>query len=246
MNTIRLALLVGPSLLLATSAHAQGEAPGRNAPSLPDIEAPRAEVVEPVGLQQQPEPLAESGESAVDARFRVLEEQIAQLNAQQRQSEEARLKEPSALSIHGYIDFGFFVPNGNNGVGYIRDAGNEQFPSYEEFAWVFLGDILGSTVNSRGEAADLGDAAGIERFDSINSDGAPGFIVNEFNLRLEYALTENAIARASVNVMPRTGKQDFSIGDFLEMDIAELEYVLPWDGKTSIFVGKMLPVFGIE
>src|SRR5262249_4034101 len=40
--------------------------------------------------------------------------------------------------------------------------------------------------------------------------------------------------------------QDFSLGDFIDVDIAEAEYVLTEDGNTSIFVGKMLPVFGIE
>jgi hypothetical protein len=51
--------------------------------------------------------------------------------------------------------------------------------------------------------------------------------------------------RTSVNFMPRSG-QDFSLGDFMEVDLAELEYVLTDDGNTSIFVGKSLPSFGIE
>ena len=54
-----------------------------------------------------------------------------------------------------------------------------------------------------------------------------------------------AIVRTSVNFMPRSG-HDFSIGDFVEVDVAELEYVLTRDGNTSIFVGKSLPTFGIE
>ena len=33
-------------------------------------------------------------------------------------------------------------------------------------------------------SADLGDSPGVERFDSVHSDGAPGFIVNEVNLTL--------------------------------------------------------------
>jgi hypothetical protein len=51
--------------------------------------------------------------------------------------------------------------------------------------------------------------------------------------------------RTSVDFMPRSG-HDFSIGDFVEVDVAELEYVLTRDGNTSIFVGKSLPTFGIE
>ena len=51
--------------------------------------------------------------------------------------------------------------------------------------------------------------------------------------------------RTSVNFMPRSG-DEFSLGDFVEVDLAELEYVLTHDGNTSVFVGKSLPSFGIE
>ena len=68
-------------------------------------------------------------------------------------------------------------------------------------------------MNTRGEVADLGDApAAVPRFDSINSDGAPGFMLNEINLRPRYPLSDNAIMRASVNFAPRTGS-DFALGD---------------------------------
>jgi hypothetical protein len=49
-----------------------------------------------------------------------------------------------------------------------------------------------------------------------------------------------------MNFMARSATQDFAIGDFLEVDLAELEYVLTEDGQTSLFFGKILPVFGIE
>jgi hypothetical protein len=51
--------------------------------------------------------------------------------------------------------------------------------------------------------------------------------------------------RASINFVPRTGS-DFALGDFIEADQAELEYLPTKDGKTSIFIGKTMPVFGIE
>ena len=175
----------------------------------------------------------------------LLQQQIAELRERLRQNEDAQRNAKPALTISGYIDLGFFIPTGNGGAGWIRDAGNAQFPEYKDYAWTFLGDILAPTINSRGEAADLGEAPGITRFDSVNSNGAPGFLVNEVNLRLGYALSDAAILRSSVNFMPRTG-QDFSLGDFTEVDLAELEYVLTDDGNTSIFVGKSLPSFGIE
>lgn len=150
------------------------------------------------------------------------------------------------VDLNGYVDFGFFVPFGNDGVGWVQDFGNEAFPQYQgQYGWVFLGDILATTVNSRGEAADLGDAPGADRFDSINSRGAPGFAVNEFNLRLQAELGSSVVLRTSVNFVPRTGSE-FSLGDFVEVDLAEMEWILTEDGGTSIFVGKSLPTFGIE
>lgn len=177
-------------------------------------------------------------------RATQMEERLAELEARMRQADQ-QAPEPSRLSFNGYIDFGFFVPLGNGGVGWIRDNGNEMFPEHSDYAWTFVGDILATQINSRGEVADLGDGPGVTRFDSVNSNGAPGFLVNEVNLRVGYQLNDQAIVRSSINLLPRTGS-DFSLGDFFDLDIAELEYVLTEDGSTSVFIGKTLPVFGIE
>lgn len=180
-----------------------------------------------------------------DPRLDLLQQQVAELSDRLKQAEEQRARSTSPLSIHGYVDFGFFAPNGNHGVGFIEDVGNMQFPQYNQFTWTFLGDILGSPVNTRGEAASLGTPPGVIRFDSVNSDGAPGFIANEVNFRVGYAITERMVLRSSVNFVPRSGR-DFAMGDFVDVDVAEMEYVATEDGNTSIFVGKMMPVFGIE
>lgn len=181
---------------------------------------------------------------ADEADLDDMQRQLDDLRARLARAEE-ETKKASPLSINGYVDFGFFAPNGNAGVGWIRDAGNVYFPQYSNYAWTFLGDLLATTVNTRGEAANLGNAPGIVRFDSVNS-GAPSFIVNEVNLRLGYQIADRALLRTSVNFVPRTGREDFSLGDFFDLDIAELEYLLTEDGNTSLFVGKTLPVFGIE
>jgi len=181
-------------------------------------------------------------------RIQTLEDRMAELNDRLRESEEMREKAVSPLSWNGYVDFGFFVPLGNRGVGWIRDDGPiemRQFPQYAGYSWVFLGDILATAVNSRGEVADLGDAPDAVRFDSVNSDGAASFILNEINLRPRFQLSDRAILRASVNFIPRSGS-DFAIGDFIEADVGELEYLLTANGKTSLFVGKSMPLFGIE
>jgi hypothetical protein len=151
----------------------------------------------------------------------------------------------SRVTIGGYADFGFFATQGN-GSGIVRDSGNLLFPQYQgRYGWVFLGDILGPTVNTRGEAADLGDPAGVERFDSIHSGGAPGFILNEINLSLDVGLTDDLIGTTSVNFVPRSG-HDFALGDFIDVDLAQFEWMPTASHRTSIFVGKIEPVIGIE
>jgi hypothetical protein len=220
--------LVGTALLF-TGGIAAAQEPRSEAPSLPEEAAP------PPGQPQD--------------RMQILEDRITELNERLQRSEEMRLKSVSPLTWNGYVDFGFFAPYGNRGAGWIQDIGNVHFPQYSGYAWTFLGDILATAVNTRGEPADLGNemAPGLvpPRFDIVNSDGAPGFIVNEVNLRPKYALSDNAILRTSINFTPRSG-ENFALGDLVDVDQAELEYVLTRDGKTSIFAGKTLPVFGIE
>jgi hypothetical protein len=172
----------------------------------------------------------------------------------QMQDLEARLDETRNIAtfrrpivtVAGYIDLGFFVPTGE-GVGVVQDVGpNRVFPQYaNQYSWVFLGDLLAPTVNSRGEAASLGNLPGVTRFDSIDSTGAPTFLINEVNLRLDAAVSRSAIATASVDFMPRSGRE-FSLGDFLEVDLAQLEWMPTRSGRTSIFVGKFESVVGIE
>ena len=216
------AALVLP-LLAASPALAQDE--GRAAPSLPDA----------AGDESSPGP----------DRIQMLEDRINELGERLRESEIAAQKRMDPLSWNGYVDFGFFVPIGNGGAGWIQDQGHVAFPQYSDKSWAFVGDILATAVNTRGEVADLGDAVDAPRFDSINSNGAASFILSEINLRPRYQLSDRAIMRASVNFIPRTGS-NFALGDFVEADTGELEYLLTADGKTSLFVGKSMPVFGIE
>jgi hypothetical protein len=240
-----------PALVLSTvtgaaPSLAQESSPNPNAqsPSGPSEEGSPALGVEPSRpASDAGDPLLQSPE---EQRSILLEQELQELRERLQKVEDERRNDVSPLSVTGYVDLGFFAPLGNNGVGWVRDVNNRQFPQLSNYAWTFVGDILGSPVNSRGEAADLGDAPAIDRFDSVDSNGAPGFIVNEVSLNLGYTLADSAILRASMNFMPRSASQDFAIGDFMEVDLAELEYVLSADGQTSIFVGKILPVFGIE
>ena len=201
-------------------------------PPLRPIPGPGLAVADQSGMSD-PEPLEDP-----IARLRELENRLDQ-------TRELMAKQRPMVSVGGYVDFGFFVPQGN-GSGITRDNGNELFPQYEgQYGWVFLGDLLAPTVNTRGEVADLGQAAGAARFDSIHSGGAPGFIANEINLTLSSGITENVLGTVSVNFVPRTGG-DFAIGDFIDLDVAQVEWVLTDSGKTSLFIGKFDSLLGVE
>jgi hypothetical protein len=192
---------------------------------------------QPASLDLQPPgPIADEEPGAVDPG--LLEDRI-------RQTEELVRNQRPSVVFGGYLDFGFFAPQGN-GAGYVQDYAHQIFPEYRDrFGWVFLGDILAPAVNSRGEVADLGDAPGVDRYDSINSRGSPGFVLSELNLSLRSALGTSALISASVDFTPRTGS-NFSLGDVFDVDIAQVEWLPTESQRTSIFVGKIESVLGIE
>ena len=219
------------SVAQAAPARAVAQAgDAKAAPAASDAEATDADAGDDESLEEAATPLTD---------------RIRDLEAKLEQTKQLVTGRAPRVTVGGYIDLGFFVPQGD-GSGIIRDQGNQYFPEFAgKYGWVFLGDILAPTVNSRGEVADLGDAAGVDRFDSIHSGGAPGFIANEVNLTLTSALSESAIATASVNFVPRSGS-NFALGDFLDVDLAQIEWMPTQSQKTSIFVGKMDSVIGIE
>jgi hypothetical protein len=204
-----------------------------------------------LGVAQSPTvELASGGSSSDDDESSEdLANRVRDLEVQLEQTRDLVVNRRPTVTFGGYVDFGFFTAQGD-GSGIVRDTGAlvsaEHFPDYaSRYGWIFLGDILGPTVNSRGEVADLGDSAGTTRFDSIHSRGAPGFIANEVNLTMNAGISPQVLGTASVNFIPRSG-HDFSLGDFMEVDIAQVEWTPTQSGKTSIFVGKFDSVLGIE
>jgi hypothetical protein len=237
-----------PALLLPAwlsgAAYAQGGA------SAPAPGAPAAGAPAPESESGAADEADSDATALVDSQTQIndLRERLADLENRLDQTRQVATARRPIVSVSGYVDAGFFATSGN-GSGIIADSGpasSRAYPEYmNRYGWVFLGDILSTAVNTRGEAADLGDFAGVDRFDSVNSNGAPGFIINEVNLTLNAALSQTALATASVNFIPRSG-HDFNIGDFIEVDIAQLEWLPTRDGRTSIFVGKFDSVIGIE
>ena len=221
------------------------------AQAAPDDQPPAPPPVEPITAAPEPAPSDEAPSLVVpdDTHDEGHQDPIAKISEL-----EARLDQMQALVANrqprvilgGYVDVGFFATQGN-GSGIVRDQGNVYFPQYAgQYGWVFLGDLLATPINTRGEPADLGDATGADpRYDTIHSGGAPSFIANEINLTMTAGLTPSAVATASVNFMPRSGS-NFSLGDVFDADIAQLEWMPTRTQKTSIFVGKFDSVLGIE
>jgi hypothetical protein len=190
-----------------------------------------------IEYEDEDDPVARATAAELLARIEALELRI-------QQQEESRRAGGARLRLSGYADLGGFIVQGD-GSGTRRDIGNTIFPEEAGFGWVFYGDLLAPTVNSRGEVADLGDLPGVTRFDSINANGAASFLVNELNLTFNAGLSQSALFTASVNFVPRTGR-DFALGDFLDVDLAQLEWLPANDQMLSVFVGKVESVIGIE
>jgi hypothetical protein len=204
------------------------DGPPADAPDV-DVEPDDVDVVEP----------DDGGDESDAQRFADLEQRLAD-------TQQLLQRRRPLVTVGGYVDFGFFAVSGD-GTGFVQDEGpNRRFPGYaSQYSWVFLGDLLAPAVNSRGEPASLGNAPGVDRTDSVNSTGAPSFIVNEVNLTLNAAVADSALATASMDFLPRSGTA-FSLGDAFEVDLAQLEWMPGLERRTSIFVGKMESVLGIE
>jgi hypothetical protein len=223
-----LALTVPLSL---TGARARAQ----EAPPPPAADAPSEEI--DAGDVDVVEPDDGSGDS--------VEQRLADLERQLADTRDVMARRRPIVTLSGYVDLGFFATTGD-GTGWIQDLGpHRAFPGEAtRYSWVFLGDLLAPAINSRGEAADLGNPPGVVRYDPIHSGGAPGFIANEVNLTLNAAVADNALATASLDFMPRSGV-NFSLGDAFEVDIAQLEW-MPGSRRTSLFAGKMDSVIGLE
>ena len=203
-------------------------------------------------LAQSPPPVEEADtaeedttEEEVDfqAKSAELESKISDLETRLETSENSK-KTRFPIKIGGYGDVGFFATQGD-GSGLRRDVAHEMFPEHSDIGWVFYGDLLAPQVNSRGDVADMGEVPGVQRPDPINSEGTPTFLVNELNLNVNAGLGSRAVFTSSVNFIPRTG-EEFEFGDAFDVDLAQLEWMPTADGKTSIFVGKVDSVVGIE
>lgn len=228
------------TLLLATPVSAQ-PAPTEPAPAEPA--PPAVPTPAEAAAEEAPVEEAEPEEVDLEQKAQELESKIEELESKLQMVEQSR-KAKFPVKLSGYGDIGLFATQGD-GAGVRRDIGHNLFPQYSDIGWVFYGDLLATSVNSRGDVADLGELPGVDRFDSVNSEGATTFLVNELNLTVNAGLGSRAQFMSSVNFTPRTGTE-FRLGDSFDVDLAQLEYMPTSDGKTSLFVGKVDSVIGIE
>src|SRR5205085_9062775 len=115
-------------------------------------------------------------------------------------------------------------------------------------SWVFVGDPLSTTVNSRGDVADTGESRAI-KFDPINSRGKSTFLINAVNLSLFTGLGETSSAQVSVDFVPRA--RDISdvagvfAGDYIDVKLAYGEWKPKLDDvELSLQAGKFDSVIG--
>lgn len=204
-------------------------------------------------------------EPSVEERLRALEEGMEALKKENEalksahddlkaEHEETQQKMKDLLPLKGrffgYLDFGAFYVQGN-GAGIRSDAGHAVYPEYSDVAegWVFYGDPLATTINSRGEPASFDGSRAIT-FDAINNGGRFSFIANAFNFGVFASIGDSLTVNASIDFIPRgrdVSKPGVALGDWIDFKLGYVEYTLPTDAADlKIYVGKFDSTLGVE
>ncbi len=248
MRRLPPALLV---LLIASPAAADD-------PQVPSVPGPNTESTEPTERPAEPpaDPTAPDLKASVDdltARLQKVEDALAEAKDNNTYLED-KLQSLLPLSgkVGGYVDLGFFFTDGN-GAGTRSDLIGQFFPEYVgkvPESWIFMGDPLSTTVNSRGDVADTGESRAIV-FDPINSRGKSTFLVNAVNLALFAGLGDTSSAQVSVDFLPRA--RDISdvgglfAGDYVDVKLAYGEWKPKLEKlELSLQAGKFDSVLGYE
>jgi len=192
---------------------------------------------------------------AVERENRGLREELTTMREDQDEvSERVDRVMPLTGRVGGYIDFGFFHAMGN-GAGVRSDIGSQHFPEYNGVvpdSWVFMGDPLSTTINSRGEPANTGESRAIT-FDGVNSEGKSSFILNAFNLNLLAGIGKGVSIEGLIDFVPRNRNvadpeaSRFALGDYIDVKLAYLRWQVPVKRLDfDLYAGKIDPPFGYE
>lgn len=156
-------------------------------------------------------------------------------------------KDGPSLLITGFIDMGVFHAQ-NKGVGFQKDVGNN-FPQYADKTAVFLGDPAATYVNSRHEAADLGEAGNFPlAFDMMQTKGNPSAAINQVTVDLIAEIHDKVRMQASVDFLPRqaTVANQAGLGSFANVDMAFIDYKPFSQFDITMTAGKFIGITGIE
>ena len=199
-------------------------------------------------------------ESDVERRLKALERTNEKLReeVEKLRDDHASLDQrvekllPLSGRITGYLDFGFFVVQGD-GSGIRNDTSNLRFPEYAGVVpdtWVFMGDPLSPTINSRGDVATTGPSRAVT-FDPVHNGGKASFILNTFNMSFFAGLGEDLTLNAAIDFVPRgrdvSNPNGLFVGDYIDVKLGYVEYIAPLRSlKLSLFAGKFDSVLGRE
>lgn len=156
-------------------------------------------------------------------------------------------KDGPSLLITGFIDMGAFYAQ-NKGVGFYKDV-NNNFTQYADKTAVFLGDPAATYVNTRHEAADLGEAGNFPlAFDMMQSKGNPTASINSVTVDLIAELSDKVRLQATTEFLPRqaTVSNQASLGSFVNVDMAFIDYKPFSQYDITFTAGKFIGITGIE
>ncbi len=230
---------------------------------------------EPIAVSDAAEPAtpaepAPAPAAPVDDRLDRLDRRLKALERQNRtlRTEVATLREdqdevsqrvdrimPLTGRLGGYLDFGFFQVQGD-GSGIRSDTGHVRYPEDQDVpdAWVFMGDPLSTTINSRGEPADTGPSRAVT-FDGVDARNNATFIVNAFNLNLLVGIGKQVSMEGLVDFVPRNRNVSvagadagrFALGDFIDFKLGYLRWQVPTKRLDfDLYAGKIDSAFGYE
>ena len=258
-------------LLAATSLQAPG---GRLPPEPIGVTAPEAAgtvapvVSTPVTAPAAPAVATGPGDDQLgrldrlDRRLKALERENRELRGevealredQDEVSQRVDSIMPLTSRFGGYLDVGFFHAAGD-GSGIRPDIGYQRFPEHQDVvpdSWVFMGDPLSTTINSRGEPADTGQSRAIT-FDGVNSNGKSSFILNAFNLNVLAGIGKGVSVEGLIDFVPRgrnvsdPDASRFALGDFIDVKLGYLRWQVPVKRiDMDLYAGKIDSAFGYE
>lgn len=183
---------------------------------------------------------------------RQLEARIEELEAERDWTNERvdRLM-PLSTRVSGYVDFGFFVVQGD-GRGIRTDLGHERLPQYADVpdSWVFMGDPLSTAINSRGDPADVAESRAIT-FDPIGNAGEPSFILNSVNTQFFAGVGDDLTVNASFDLLPRarniSNPDGDALGDYVDVKLGYVDYRVELGStQLTLYAGKFDSVLGYE